>query len=119
MTRVRDFASGKAMKRPARNSQQSKPDVNRLDAESIDALYGLEPVIESGVTAEDSVTSGGVGFYSVQCPYCGESFETRIDATSGSARYIEDCQICCQPIEFSVEVDHEGVLQAVSTVRGD
>ena len=28
-------------------------------------------------------------------------FETAVDTSSGSARYVEDCQICCQPIEFS------------------
>ena len=42
----------------------------------------------------------------LECPYCGESFETPVDASSGSARYVEDCQICCQPIEFNLEVDH-------------
>jgi Cysteine-rich CPXCG len=52
-------------------------------------------------------------------PYCGESFETPVDTSSGSARYVEDCQICCQPIEFSLEVDHAGVLQSLSTLRGD
>jgi hypothetical protein len=55
----------------------------------------------------------------VQCPYCGESFETQVDTSSGSARYVEDCQICCQPIEFSLEVDHAGVLQALTTLRSD
>jgi len=34
-------------------------------------------------------------------------------------RYVEDCQICCQPIEFSLEVDHAGVLQSLSTLRSD
>jgi hypothetical protein len=30
-----------------------------------------------------------------------------------------DCQICCQPIEFSLEVDHAGVFQSLSTQRSD
>jgi hypothetical protein len=45
----------------------------------------------------------------VECPYCGELFETTIDTSGGSQDYIEDCQVCCQAIEFSLEVglDHE------------
>jgi hypothetical protein len=50
----------------------------------------------------------------VECPYHGESFGTPVDTSSGSARYVEDCRICCRPIEFSLEVDHAGVLQSLS-----
>jgi len=100
------------MKRP-------KPEVNPGDARSIDAQYGLEPVIDPSLSAEDGGGPDGVQFHWVQCPYCGERFETQLDTSSGSARYVEDCQICCQPIEFSLEVDHAGVLQALSTLRSD
>jgi hypothetical protein len=58
-------------------------------------------------------------FHLVEYPYCGECYETRVDTSSGSARYVEDCQICCQPIEFSLEVDHAGVLQSLLTLRSD
>ena len=61
----------------------------------------------------------GVQFHLVQCPYCGEGFETQLDTSSGSARYVEDCQVCCQPIEFSLEVDDAGALVALSTQRSD
>ena len=45
----------------------------------------------------------------VECPYCGELFETTIDTSGGSQDYIEDCQVCCQATEFSLKVglDHE------------
>ena len=105
------------MRRPIPGKQLPTPDDS--DARSIDAKYGLEPVIDPGVSADDGEASGGIQFHLVECPYCGESFETPVDTSSGSARYVEDCQICCQPIEFSLEVDHAGVLQSLSALRSD
>ena len=44
-----------------------------------------------------------------ECPYCGEELELEIDAgDGGEQRYIEDCQVCCRPIEFSISIDGEG-----------
>ena len=50
-----------------------------LDAEAIDALYGLEPAFEPGAESSSDLTR----FVSVQCPYCGESFETAVDWSAG------------------------------------
>lgn len=44
----------------------------------------------------------------VTCPYCGETIELVIDVSAGSQSYVEDCSVCCQPIEVSVTVDAEG-----------
>ena len=106
------------MKRRIPGKQLPKPDVNPSDAQSIDVKYGLEPVIDLSVSS-DGGAPGGMQFHLAERPYCGESFETAVDTSSGSARYVEDCQICCQPIEFSIEVDHAGVLQSLSTLRSD
>jgi len=46
----------------------------------------------------------------VQCPYCWESFEVMIDHCGENQQYIEDCQICCQPINFNILV---GEMQEV------
>ena len=107
------------MKRPIPDEQPPRPGLNPGDADSIDMLYGLEPVIEPGLSADGNGAPGGVQFHVVQCPYCGEDFETQLDTSSGSARYVEDCQVCCQPIEFSVEVNHAGELVSLSTLRSD
>ena len=86
----------------------------------IDAVYGLEPVFEPGAGAAGAAgSSGGTEFHVVHCPYCGEPFETLLDLSAGSSTYIEDCQVCCQPIEFSVTVDHAGALVNLTTVRND
>jgi hypothetical protein len=55
----------------------------------------------------------------VECPYCGEGFDPVVDCSAGSQRYIEDCPVCCSPIEFEVEVDGEGHLIALTTRRDD
>ena len=51
----------------------------------------------------------------IQCPYCGESYATVVDASAGSQHYVEDCAICCRPIEIAIKVDESGQLQHVST----
>jgi len=40
----------------------------------------------------------------IQCPYCGETIEIVVDCSIPEQNYIEDCQVCCQPINFSVNV---------------
>lgn len=84
-----------------------------LDPKAIDALYGLEPVIEPDGAGGHNPTE----FATVQCPYCGEAFETSVDLSAGTFTYIEDCQVCCQPIELAGEVDENGSLTGFTTSR--
>jgi hypothetical protein len=43
------------------------------------------------------------------CPYCGEQFDPWIDDGGGpSQSYIEDCPVCCRPIQIDVFYDEEG-----------
>ncbi len=49
----------------------------------------------------------------LHCPYCGEAFETQADTSAGSQRYVEDCAVCCRPIEVRLQVDGEGGLLGV------
>lgn len=46
----------------------------------------------------------------VSCPYCGESIQVLVDAEEAGQQYIEDCQVCCRPITFSVFVDAMGYV---------
>lgn len=89
-------------------------------AQAIDARYGLEPVFEPGqAAAEETAGAQGSQFVPIQCPYCGESFQTLADLSAGSASYIEDCQVCCQPIELNLEVDTAGALCSLAARRSD
>jgi hypothetical protein len=84
-------------------------------ASDIDRLYGLEPVYEPGkdphLAPEECVA--------IRCPYCGERLETRIDLTAGERSYIEDCQVCCRPIELCIELTDGGALYALKAQRLD
>ena len=39
----------------------------------------------------------------VRCPYCGEKIWMEVDEVEGSVvpEFIEDCEVCCHPIEVS------------------
>ncbi|HSL20874.1 MAG TPA: CPXCG motif-containing cysteine-rich protein [Vicinamibacterales bacterium] len=38
-----------------------------------------------------------------RCPYCGEPIELYVDEGGGVAQhYIEDCSVCCRPIEIRI-----------------
>ncbi|WP_277252583.1 CPXCG motif-containing cysteine-rich protein [Neptunomonas phycophila] len=47
----------------------------------------------------------------IGCPYCGERITVLIDPTDSDQQYIEDCQVCCRPIDFFVSETEEGGLQ--------
>jgi len=40
----------------------------------------------------------------VICPCCGESIEIVVDCSAGFQQYVEDCQVCCEPMLLSVDV---------------
>jgi hypothetical protein len=97
-----------------------KPRSTALDDAAIDALYGLEPVIDPAREASGADSdSQALQFLTIQCPYCGEPFETSIDASAGSTSYIEDCHVCCRPIEIGLILDADGALRSVSAQRSD
>lgn len=47
----------------------------------------------------------------IQCPYCAEKIEVLVDCSVSEQEYIEDCEVCCQPIYFQVFVDQHGSLR--------
>lgn len=42
-----------------------------------------------------------------QCPYCWEQISMLIDTSQQHQNYIEDCEICCNPIQLSVTVANQ------------
>jgi hypothetical protein len=50
-----------------------------------------------------------LALHDIQCPYCGKTIEVLLDCSIEQQHYIEDCQVCCRPIEFNVTVDYEGL----------
>ena len=54
---------------------------------------------------------------SIQCPYCGEWIELTLDLSIPGQSYIEDCQVCCRPIEVSTMMVADGTTDV--TIRRD
>lgn len=47
---------------------------------------------------------------SIVCPYCGEVINVLIDPSDSDQQYIEDCQVCCKPINFFIYESVNGEL---------
>ena len=47
----------------------------------------------------------------IDCPYCGETIEVLIDSSDAGQQYIEDCQVCCKPINFLVNESVNGEIR--------
>ena len=43
----------------------------------------------------------------IHCPFCGSQIELVIDCSVPFQKYIEDCEVCCQPIVLVVSVDDD------------
>jgi hypothetical protein len=80
----------------------------------IDALYGLEPVFEPGEGSDGLAPVVELG-----CPYCGEVLALQLDLSAGDQSYVEDCQVCCQPMVITVATTGHGTLRDVNARRGD
>ncbi|MFT4769495.1 MAG: hypothetical protein ACI8RN_002640 [Glaciecola sp.] len=46
----------------------------------------------------------------VYCPYCGEPLTLLLDTGDSDMAYIEDCQVCCQPMVVNVRSETDGEL---------
>lgn len=45
------------------------------------------------------------------CPYCGEPISFWIDEGGGSRQqYVEDCAVCCRPIEVALSAGEDDEL---------
>jgi hypothetical protein len=48
-------------------------------------------------------------FVETLCPYCGEPIQLLVDCSIPQQEYIEDCSVCCQPIQVVALVDETGI----------
>lgn len=44
----------------------------------------------------------------IHCPYCGEAVDFEADASDAGQRLIQDCSVCCRPIEAVVAAGEGG-----------
>jgi hypothetical protein len=55
--------------------------------------------------------------YFVVCPYCGEDAEIYVEPDVGG-RFVQDCEVCCNPWNVRVVADAEGRHVEVSRTDG-
>ncbi len=48
----------------------------------------------------------------ITCPYCGEQIELVIDCSFSEQEYIEDCEVCCRPINLIVTLE-DNIVQVI------
>ena len=53
----------------------------------------------------------------VQCPYCWEQITLLVDGSIEMQEYIEDCEVCCRPIDFLVEIDEQGLARVKARLQ--
>ena len=48
--------------------------------------------------------------YFFECPYCWEQISMLLELIAGSQSYVEDCEVCCNPISISYDVEDGAVV---------
>lgn len=49
-----------------------------------------------------------------QCPFCFETISMVFESLYGGQTYVEDCEVCCRPIEVTYQVkDGEVYLERI------
>jgi transcription elongation factor Elf1 len=56
---------------------------------------------------------------SISCPYCNETVTVLVDNSFAEQHYVEDCQVCCQPIVLHLVADMEGRVTAQAKREND
>ena len=44
------------------------------------------------------------------CPYCWQTISIVLDVSVPEQTYVEDCEVCCQPIEVSYTAAEEEIV---------
>ena len=44
------------------------------------------------------------------CPYCGAPIRLIVDTSAGDSEYIEDCEVCCRPMNVVLVTDYDGEI---------
>ena len=52
-----------------------------------------------------------------ECPYCGEPITMLVDLSVPDQEYVEDCEVCCNPVGVRVRV-RGGAVVRFDAARG-
>jgi len=45
------------------------------------------------------------------CPYCGEEISMVLDLSVPRQSYVEDCEVCCNPIQISYVIEDGAITE--------
>ncbi len=82
-----------------------------LDDEAFDDEDFEDDAFEDALDFDaDDLGSELADAVAASCPYCGAEVELMVDPGGGeSQEYVEDCEVCCQPLSVRLTLDSEGV----------
>lgn len=46
-----------------------------------------------------------------QCPYCWEQISMLLDTSVLKQTYVEDCEVCCNPIQITTSFDLDTLIE--------
>ena len=44
------------------------------------------------------------------CPYCWQNQLKMVDPSIMKQNFIEDCEVCCNPIDFKIEIENYNII---------
>jgi predicted RNA-binding Zn-ribbon protein involved in translation (DUF1610 family) len=56
--------------------------------------------------------------HSFPCPHCGEEISMVLDLSVRKQTYVEDCEVCCQPIEITYSVTDDELAEFSARTLG-
>lgn len=86
------------------------------DTDSAEDAEANEAEDESEEFADEELLEEETFF---KCPYCYERISMLLDPSSGGGEYIEDCEVCCRPIQISFEVEDNKISDMVAVRAQD
>ena len=48
--------------------------------------------------------------YFFQCPHCWEQISFLLDTSERQLNYVEDCEVCCNPIEINATFNEDQLV---------
>ena len=52
------------------------------------------------------------------CPYCWERISMLVDHSISDQEYIEDCEVCCNPIQLRIRIEEQQIIGLEATEIG-
>src|SRR6267142_495715 len=84
----------------------------------------LRDAVRNGVESGQSRGASGCARseqlmeHSFACPHCGEEISMVLDLSVRRQTYLEDCEVCCNPIEISYTVSDEELAEFSARTLG-